>query len=62
MRRLHVSKEVAILDDINLVVLDFGLGPFVAGPVSDIYKCNRDVVYWLALMIAVDLLLEGQVI
>ncbi|KAH9979929.1 major facilitator superfamily domain-containing protein [Lactifluus volemus] len=41
-REFHVGKEVAILG-VSLFVLGLGLGPLVAGPMSEIY--GRKVVY-----------------
>jgi hypothetical protein len=41
-REFHVGKEVAILG-VSLFVLGLGLGPLVAGPMSEIY--GRNVVY-----------------
>jgi MFS family permease len=41
-RQFHVSKEVAILG-VSLFVLGLGLGPLVAGPMSEIY--GRNIVY-----------------
>lgn len=41
-RQFHVSKEVTILG-VSLFVLGLGLGPLVAGPVSEIY--GRSAVY-----------------
>ena len=41
-RRFNVSKEVAILG-VSLFVLGLGLGPLVAGPMSEIH--GRNVVY-----------------
>jgi MFS family permease len=41
-RQFHVSKEVAILG-VSLFVLGLGLGPLVAGPMSEIY--GRNAVY-----------------
>ncbi len=41
-RQFHVSKEVAILG-VSLFVLGLGLGPLVAGPMSEIY--GRSAVY-----------------
>ena len=41
-RQFDVSKEVAILG-VSLFVLGLGLGPLVAGPMSEIY--GRNVVY-----------------
>lgn len=41
-RQFHVSKEVAILG-VSLFVLGLGLGPLVAGPMSEIY--GRNVIY-----------------
>ncbi|KAH9020531.1 MFS general substrate transporter [Lactarius deliciosus] len=41
-RQFHVSKEVTILG-ISLFVLGLGLGPIVAGPMSEIY--GRSAVY-----------------
>ena len=40
--QFHVSKEVAILG-VSLFVLGLGLGPVVAGPMSEIF--GRNVVY-----------------
>jgi MFS family permease len=45
-REFHVGKEVAILG-VSLFVLGLGLGPLVAGPMSEIY--GRNVVYRLSL-------------
>jgi hypothetical protein len=41
-RQFHVSKEVTILG-VSLFVLGLGLGPLVAGPMSEIY--GRSAVY-----------------
>ena len=41
-RQFHISKEVTILG-VSLFVLGLGLGPLVAGPISEI--CGRRVVY-----------------
>lgn len=41
-RQFHVSKEVAILG-VSLFVLGLGLGPLVAGPMSEIY--GRNIIY-----------------
>ena len=41
-RQFHVSKEVTILG-VSLFVLGLGLGPLVAGPISEI--CGRRAVY-----------------
>ena len=41
-RQFHVSKEVAILG-VSLFVLGLGLGPLVAGPMSEIH--GRNAVY-----------------
>jgi hypothetical protein len=41
-RQFHVSEEVPILDD-SLFVLGLGLGPLVAGPMSEVY--GRSPVY-----------------
>ena len=41
-RQFHVSKEVAILG-VSLFVLGLGLGPLVAGPLSEIY--GRNIIY-----------------
>jgi hypothetical protein len=41
-RQFHVSEEVAILG-VSLFVLGLGLGPLVAGPMSEIY--GRSAVY-----------------
>jgi len=44
-KQFHVSKEVAILG-VSLFVLGLGLGPLVAGPMSESY--GRNVVYRLS--------------
>ncbi|KAI9451097.1 MFS general substrate transporter [Russula earlei] len=44
-RQFHVSKEVAILG-VSLFVLGLGLGPLVAGPMSETY--GRNAVYRLS--------------
>jgi hypothetical protein len=41
-RQFHVSKEVAILG-VSLFVLGLGLGPLVAGPLSELY--GRNIIY-----------------
>lgn len=41
-RQFHVGKEVAILG-VSLFVLGLGLGPLVAGPMSEIY--GRNIIY-----------------
>lgn len=41
-RQFHVSKEVAVLG-VSLFVLGLGLGPLVAGPMSEIY--GRNIIY-----------------
>jgi MFS family permease len=41
-RQFHVSKEVAILG-VSLFVLGLGLGPLVAGPMSEVH--GRNMVY-----------------
>jgi len=41
-RQFHVSQEVAILG-VSLFVLGLGLGPLVAGPMSEIY--GRNIIY-----------------
>jgi hypothetical protein len=41
-RQFHVSEEAAILG-VSLFVLGLGLGPLVAGPMSEIY--GRNIVY-----------------
>lgn len=41
-RDFHVSKEVSILG-VSLFVLGLGIGPLVAGPMSEIY--GRSAVY-----------------
>lgn len=46
-RQFHVSKEVAILG-VSLFVLGLGLGPLVAGPMSEIY--GRNMVYRWSLL------------
>ena len=43
-RQFQVSKEVAILG-VSLFVLGLGLGPLIAGPMSEIY--GRSAVYHL---------------
>jgi MFS family permease len=45
-REFHVGKEAAILG-VSLFVLGLGLGPLVAGPMSEIY--GRNVVYRFSL-------------
>jgi MFS family permease len=44
-KQFHVSKEVAILG-VSLFVLGLGLGPLVAGPMSESY--GRNAVYRLS--------------
>ncbi|KAF8467594.1 MFS general substrate transporter [Russula ochroleuca] len=44
-RQFHVSMEVAILG-VSLFVLGLGLGPLVAGPMSEIY--GRNIIYRLS--------------
>lgn len=41
-KQFHVSQEVTILG-ISLFVLGLGIGPLVAGPISEVY--GRSVVY-----------------